>query len=369
MRALAVGSAALVLAAIVPALAAAGQGQRITVGLFGDSVTEGIVIPNFEHVGLAAQLTLDETHYGFSAGGEGLIAVNQFQWRFSSYRILGVPNSPAADWVLVGSQEGDVGEPGTDGPSGYSAVTVSPTATATTTVPDPDIEVLYTMSALPCSLTVTSGTRSWTIDTSASTGQPPMAAEYPITLGSGSHQLTVHGSSCGVEFDGVVAQDPVKPGTTQIQIDNDGHAARPPSTNLAVRIREAIVEQHYKVSVFLYGYLGELIVSRGATAVQYQRALLTRARLARRSGGTCLIVRPTPMQYVSAGQVNLISGLERSVARQAGCTYTTALAHLWDPNTAIGRGLTVLDGVHPTAKGYRLIAKALAPIIARLARS
>ena len=57
------------------------------------------------------------------------------------------------------------------------------------------------------------------------------------------------------------------------------------------------------------------------------------------------------------------------MARQAGCTYTTALAHLWNKNTSIAQGLTVLDGIHPTAKGYTLMARALAPIIARLARS
>jgi hypothetical protein len=362
--------AAILSGAIAPrAAASAGVGRRVSVGLFGDSVTEGIVIPDFQREGLAAALTRQETHYGFRAGGLGVVAVNQYQWRFSSYRILGLAPTTKAGWVLVGAQEGAEVEPGTDGPSGYSAVTVSPMATVTTVVPNPDVEVMYTTSTLPCAFTVTSGTRSWTIDTYNPSDVGLMAAEYPITLGAGSHRLTVHGSSCGLAFDGVVSQKPVAPGTTQMQIDNDGHSGRMPGTDLAPRVEQAIVEQQYKVSVLLYGYIGSLVVSRGYTADAYVSALSTRARLARLNRGSCLIVAPTPMEGVGQAEVNLISELERSVARRVGCTYTTVLAHLWNPARGIGQGLLVLDGIHPTAKGYVLIARALAPIIAKLARS
>ncbi len=351
------------------ARAATPDGQRVSVGLFGDSVTEGIVIPNFQHVGLAADLARDETHYGFTAGGQGLVAVNQYQWRFSSYGILGLSATPPAGWALVGSQSGQIVTPGTDGPSGYSAVTVSASATASTTVADPDIEVLYTTSILPCSFSVSSGTRSWTISTFAPGSIAPMAAQYPISLGPGAHQLVVHGSSCGLVFAGVVAQDPVAPGTTQIQVDNDGHSARAPSTDLAPRVEQAILEQGYRVTVLLYGYIGELAISPGVAARTYASALLTRARLARLDGGSCLIVHPTPMQGATAARIALVTSVERSVAREAGCTYTTAIEHLWQADTSIAQGLTVLDGIHPTARGYTLMARALAPIIARLART
>ena len=50
-----------------------------------------------------------------------------------------------------------------------------------------------------------------------------------------------------------------------------------------------------------------------------------------------------------------------------GCTYTTVLAHLWsNANTAEQRGLVLADGFHPTAAGYKLIAAALAPVIAQM---
>jgi hypothetical protein len=347
---------------------AAQAGRRVTVGLFGDSVTEGIVIPDFQHEGLAAQLTTAETSYGFSPGGQGFIAANQYQWRFNAYGIFGFQKIPADGWAIVGAQDDDAVEPGTDGVSGYSARTLSPAATATTTVTDPDIELLYATSLSPCSFEVTSGSHSWSINTYAP-GIEVGAGETPIVVGPGTHRITVHGPSCGaLIFDGAVAQKPVQAGTTQIQFDNDGHSARLPQTDLLSRVEEAILEQRYEVSVFLYGYIGELLVSPGASATAYAQALLTRARLARMNGGACLIVHPTPLAGVPQRQVTLIEQVERGVARQADCTYTTVLAKLWNPQAAINRGLVVIDGIHPTAAGYKLIAKALAPVIAQLAR-
>jgi hypothetical protein len=256
--------------------------------------------------------------------------------------------------------------PGTDGLSGYSARTLSPSATATTTVSDPYIKVLFASSFAPCSFAVSTGARSWTINTYRP-GNVLVAAQSEIDIGPGTHTLTVHGPSCGeMIFDGIVAEAPVKPGSTQIQFDNLGHAARLPQTDLLSRVEEGILQQDYKLSVFLYGYIGELLVSPGQSATAYAQALLTRARLARMNGGACLIVEPTPLEGVPQSQVTLVSGLERSVARQAGCTYTSALAHLWNPQAAINAGLVVLDGIHPTAKGYTLIAAKLAPIIAGL---
>ena len=362
-------------AALAPAVAAARAagggarpGTRVSVGLFGDSVTEGIVIPDFEHAGLAAALTAAERGHGFRPGGQGLIAANQYQWHFNRYGIFGFTHIPSGGWALVGAQDSTNLVPGTDGPSGYSAETRSATATATATVDDPEVEVLYTTSLIPCSFAVTTGRRRWRID-SYRPGIEMVAAQHRIVLGPGRHRLTVHGASCGgLIFDGVVAQRPVVPGTTQIQVDNDGHSARLPGTDLRSRVEEAILQRRYAVSVFLYGYIGEITVSPGAAARAYEQGLLTRARLARMHGGACLIVAPTPMQDVSAVQVSLVAVIEHDVARRAGCTYTTALTHLWNPGRAVAQHLLVIDGIHPTAAGYRRIARALAPIVAALAR-
>ncbi len=354
--------------ALAPAGASGATVRRIDVGLFGDSVTEGIVIPHFQTQGLAAQLTRTETSEGFSPGGQGFIAANQYQWHFNRYGVFGFTPIPAGGWALVGAQFGGSVVPGTDGLSGYSARTLSGSATATTTVHNPYVKVLFTSSFGPCSFAVTTGARSWMINTYRP-GNVLIAAQTEINVGPGTHTLTVHGPSCGeMIFDGIIAVAPVVPGTTQIQFDNLGHAARLPQTDLVTRVEEGILEQRYTLSVFLYGYIGELLVSPGASATAYQQALLTRARLARMNGGACLIVEPAPLEGVPQTQVALISSLERSVARQAGCTYTRVLAHLWNPQTAINAGLTILDGVHPTAQGYRLMAAKLAPVIAGLVR-
>jgi hypothetical protein len=350
-------------------VAGATAGQRISVGLFGDSVTEGLVIQNFQTQGLAAQLTTAETKYGFSRGGQGLIAANQYQWKFNRFGLLGFGPIPPTGWALIGDQGASHVQPGVDGPSGYSAVTSSPVATASTTVHNPDVEVMYTSTLVPCTFAVTSGTRSWTINTFTPGILFPEPEESLITVGLGTHSVTVHGSDCGgLSLNGVVAEQPVRAGSTQIMFDNNGHSGRLPSTDLSSRVEESILDQHYKVSVFLWGYIGELELSKGPTADAYEQALLTRTKLARMNGGACLIVEPTPMP-VTNRQVKLVAGIERSVAQQAGCTYTPALAHEWkSPDQAINRGLVVLDGIHPTAKGYTLIAATLAPIIAQLAR-
>jgi lysophospholipase L1-like esterase len=48
--------------------------------------------------------------------------------------------------------------------------------------------------------------------------------------------------------------------------------------------------------------------------------------------------------------------------------HTSALRNLWSPRTARRRGLVGRDDIHPTAAGYRRMARVLAPILARLVR-
>jgi hypothetical protein len=239
-----------------PGPSAAHASRRVTVGLFGDSVTEGLVIPHFLTQGLAAQLTRAEAANGYSPGGVGFIAADEHLWHFNAYGSFGFSKTPADGWSIVGAQDGDRLEPGTDGISGYSARTVSPHATASTTVNAPDIEVLYASSTRQCDFRVTSGARTWTIGTY----RPGTVAaeETPIVLGPGKHSLTVHGATCPgskkpgrLIFDGVIAHKPVTAHTTQFQFDDDGHSGVLPSTDLAPRVEEGIVAQHYTVTALL----------------------------------------------------------------------------------------------------------------------
>jgi hypothetical protein len=359
---------ATILWVAVPAPAAGAtnttkSGTRVTVALFGDSVTESYLVPTYLRNGLAPQLARDESAFGFVPGGVGLIPAAPYRWHFNAWKAYGTGSLPENGWATIGYGL----TPGYDGPSAYSALTVSPLASATVAVSDPDLEVLYTSTNLHCAFTVTAAGRTWTLDT-----YRPGAAvdtEAPIELPPGQHRLTVHGPGCGLlSFDGVVAHRPVQAGRVQLEVDNLGHSGKLPWLDFNPRVQQSLIDQRYSISVFLYGYIGELLGNHSLTA-PYVRDLTARARIARKHHGACLIVQPTPIA-VQPSAVTLVSHLDRTIARRAGCTYTTALAHVW-PSAAVGerRGLLFVDGIHPTAAGYKLITHALAPVVARIARA
>jgi hypothetical protein len=345
------------------ALAATGPGTRVTVALFGDSVTESILLPNYLRDGLAPQLARDEAARGFEPGGAGLIPAAPYRWHFNAWVAAGTGTPHANGWVTIGYGL----TPGYDGPSAYSALATSPLASATVAVSDPDVEVLYTSTNLHCSFEVSSAGQNWTIDTYVA--GPPSDTQTPIELPAGRHVLTVHGPSCGVlSFNGVVAQRPVPPGRVQVEVDNLGHSGKPPWRDFAPRVQQSLIEQRYSISAFLWGYIGELLGNKTLSA-PYLHDMTARARIAREHHGACLLIQPAPIA-VPRSAVTLVSHLDQSIARRAGCRYTTVLAHLW-PDAAVGerRGLLFVDGIHPTAAGYKLIAHALAPVVARMVRA
>ncbi|MDQ6849287.1 MAG: SGNH/GDSL hydrolase family protein [Actinomycetota bacterium] len=358
--------AALLLAAIGVAGSAAASrrpGTRVTVALFGDSVTESLLVPNFVQYGLAPQLDGAESSLGFGAGGVGLIPAAPFRWHFNAWAPFDSGRNPKNGWLTLGYGT----SPAYDGPSEYSAVTTSPLASATVTMSDPEVEILYTSTSLHCPFTVTSAGQTWTIDTFGP--GPATDTGTPLVLPPGRHQLTIHGPSCGaLWFDGVVAQRPVPPGQVQVEVDNLGHSGRLPWDGLTSHVQQSLTDQRYDISIFLYGYIGE-VVGGHALSSQYLAAMTARARIARANGGVCLIVAPTPLP-VPASAVTQVARLDRTVARRAHCTYTTVLAHLWS-SPAVGerRGLVLVDGIHPSAAGYKVIAHALAPIVAQMVRA
>jgi lysophospholipase L1-like esterase len=345
--------------------AAGAAGRRVTIAVFGDSVAEGYTVPDYLERGLVPQLADSLVGGSFERGGVGLIPVTPFRWQFNRYVPYSLGPPPADGWLLIG-----YGLAGTDGPSGYSGLASSPSATATAPISDPLVGVLYTRDTASGPFTVRAGARTGTID--ARSSGPPAPAETWLEMPAGARAITVHGPTSGtLLFDGVVGRRPVGPGRVQVEVDNLGHMAHLLGRDFAPRVAASLVQQRYDISVFLGGYLSELLdaVKPGDYREdQYASALREHADLVHGYGGRCLIVDPSPIP-VPATIAASYAAIDRRAAREDGCAYSDAISHLWRSSTSVRAGLTLVDDIHPTAAGYRLIVRALDPELRRLVRA
>jgi len=343
---------------------AGAAGRRVTIAVFGDSVAEAYDVPDFLERGLVPQIETAIVGGGFERGGVGLIPVTPFRWHFNHYVPVSLGPPPADGWLLIG-----YGLAGTDGPSGYSGLASTPAASATVPISDPLVGVLYTKSAAAGPFTVTAGNQTWTIDGHSS--GPPAPAETWLTMPAGARSITVHGPTSGtLLFDGVVGRRPVGAGRVQVEVDNLGHMAHLLGRDFSTRVAASLTEQGYDVSVFLGGYLSELLAAAQPGSYrenQYASALREHAALVRAYGGRCLIVDPSPLP-VPAGIAGRYAEIDRRSATQDGCAYSDAISRLWNPATSVRRKLTLTDDIHPTAAGYRLIVRALLPELETLVR-
>ncbi|HEX4108829.1 MAG TPA: hypothetical protein VHX88_11880 [Solirubrobacteraceae bacterium] len=374
---------AAVLTLLCAPAAASALAPRVTVALFGDSVVEGYTIPNPVADSLAPQLADALGRDGFQPGGIGFVAANPTRWRFDHYALqpptgtapsvanpaLGLPalstSIPTGGWLMLG----DGTEGGQDGLSGYGALAASPQATATLAVSDPEVAILYEGGANAAPFTVAGGARTWTIT-------PPPApgpTESWLAIPRGVRSLTVHGPSTGgLVFEGAIERLSRSPNKVQVEVEDLGHAGQPPWIGLTASTIAALRAQQFDISVFLDAYIPELsavVPSDAASAIaSYEQALTARARVARNARGWCVIADPSPMARVPASVTARFARVDRTIAARTGCAYTGVLGHAWPASSASNRGWTLLDGIHPSAKGYRRLAALLEPLIARLAR-
>jgi lysophospholipase L1-like esterase len=184
--------------------------------------------------------------------------------------------------------------------------------------------------------------------------------------------LTITGPESGqFIFDGAISRRAVDPGTVQTEVEDLGHMGHLLGQDLTQLVQESIVQQRFAVSVFLGGYLYiQETTARNAArrAKEYLSNLRKYIDLIRTYHGKCLIADPSPLPAPPA-IVARFSAINRSLAQLGGCTYTSALNHLWSPATSVAKGLTLVDDIHPTAAGYRLMVKALMPALKRLVRA
>jgi len=364
--------AAGTLAAVVSGLLFAGVcvadadvGRRVTVGVYGDSVVEGYTIPDFLRTSLVPQLRAGLTRAGgFQSGGSGLIPMSPFRWHFSDYTVAGKDAVRPDAWILDGFNS-----TGVDGPSGYGAIASASTATATAPIDGPIIDVLFTKFPGSGVFTVTAGSRTFTID--ARSSGPPTSTEQLITVPTDARTITVHGPSSGIlVFNGVIVRKAVGAGRVGIELENLGHMGQTLEAISAPRILATLRQQRFDVSVFLTAYLWELRAAGGDKQYEaaYARELRARAGLVRGYGGLCLIADPSPLP-VAASISSAFAAVDRRVAHDEGCAYTGALTHLWDAASGVRTGITLIDGVHPRASGYRLMTAVLVPELIKLIRA
>jgi hypothetical protein len=349
----------------VPA-ARAKVGPRVTIAVYGDSIVEGYSIPDVLRDALIPRLDAGlASTGGFEVAGDGLIPATAFRWHFNRYTVSGLePERPDA-WDLSGVGASSFG---VDGPSGYSAVAVSPQATATAPIDAPEVAVLFTKFAGSGVFTVTAGAETFAID-ARSTG-PPAPSEQWITVPAGAHTLTVHGPSSGsVIFDGVIVRAPVTPGRIGVEVENLGHGGHVLTQDSAPRIIASLRQQRFDISVFLSATLWAFRAAAGDRRYEtlYANELRARVGLVRAYGGLCLIADSSPLP-LPAAVLARFAAIDRQVAREQGCAYTGILAHLWNAMTAFRTGATLIDDIHPRASGYRLMARALVPRLVELVR-
>jgi lysophospholipase L1-like esterase len=324
-------------------------------------------VPDFLQDGLSPLLEDALVKAGFPRGGTGFIPATPFRWTLKrSFVIGGMGSQPAKGWLLDGFGT----QSGLDGLSGYSALAESPAATATAPIDAPTVAVLFTKYRGGPNFTASAGGQTWTISTNSS--GPPQPTQVWLTVPAGSKTLTITGPDYGrFVFDGAISRRPVAPGTVQVEVENLGHMGHLLGQDLSQLVAESIVQQRFNVSVFLGGYLyieEANAQSENTRAKQYSAALHRYINLIRTYGGQCLIADPTPLP-APAKLVARFDAIDRTVAQAEGCTYSGALTHLWSASTSVAKGLTLVDDIHPTAAGYRLIIKALMPALTKLVRA
>lgn len=319
---------------------------RVDVAIVGDSVAEGLHLPNAVAEAPAGALRAALRRRGYASRATGFVPANphpQFyvferDWHFEGYRF---------------------GERSPDGASGYTAVG-TPGAVARTEVVGDKVAVLYTRHPGGAVFPVVVDGRRYELDGHAA--QPTVARTW-LKLRRGRAKVEIWGPPEGTtRFTGLLATS----AKDDVAVLGLGHGGRQAQFDVQPRNVAALAELEPDVTILLFGIIEGLGIKWESLADpmgDLRRGLVLRARAARAAGSRCIVVPPTPSALGPAITAR-VRAASRAAATEAGCAYRPVLDDLWDPATAMTSGLMLDDGFHPTAAGYRRYAARLVQAIA-----
>ena len=343
--------------AALSAPATASAARRTTVALVGDSIVESSHVPDPRTEGLAPAVRRSLRRLGFDTGGEGFIAAH-----------------PAEDSVVVGAHATAGGwsyrggwlwftAPGLPGTLPLFSWTVDPMATASLRARADTARIVYlTGPAMGRFAFEVAGTRG-EVD-----ARQPRAASAIRTVRLPSSRRPrsirvgdVQGGAFGLV--GVFLRRAPVGGRRQLEVSALGYAGTLGSQPEDPAAEAGLAAIAPGVTVLVLGTNDAIVAASTGDRRIYprlERGILARARVARRSGA-CIVVPP------GRGRLPLdvfrgVRAAERRAARRGGCSYAPVLDVLGS------RRYFTLDGVHPDALGYRVVARRLAPVIASAAR-
>lgn len=182
--------------------------------------------------------------------------------------------------------------------------------------------------------------------------------------GRGKHLITITPLDGRLRLTGVLSERTRRASRPRVEVIALGQSCACASDRFTPAQQQAVAALELDLTLILFGTNDQVKLQSsddGATRAAVIAGLRSRGELARRHGGTCIIVPPAPNPR-PPGIQREIRKLERRAAAQAGCRYAPILARLWSATTSVSAGLTD-DGIHPTPAGYRRMARALASAI------
>ena len=325
------------------------------VAITGDSIVESVQLRVDDPAqldGLGARVRRELTKRGVAVGGAGFVPAST-TW--------GAANTP---WAYEGAWQAEglwpVGPTTPFGPQGIDMQTASGEATAQITLRFDRATILFAKEPSGQSFDVAvDGGAPRTVSTdSATAGAGRTQLDAPL----GNHRIVISNPAGSFRLQGIVASAS-KGKRRRVEVDQIGHSVAGSLDNLGPAQREAIAGMAPHLTLIMFGSNEELWEQTGQKGMRsrLRAGLMIRAKIARRSG-RCVIIPHAPNPRSKSLQRSFQKTAQKAAA-DAHCIYAPLLDSIWPGASSQAAGLTY-DGIHPTAKGYDLMARRLARFIA-----